>query len=97
ADFATGEAPIEVALERAGGDALLRFGNTGPLLPDDMKDRLFESMVSLRREGERAEPRGRDGRRLRVAVSPERLELGMRRADCFPGGRGSGGGFVRHN
>jgi signal transduction histidine kinase len=56
ADFATGEAPIEVALERAGDEAVLRFGNTGPLLPDDMKGRLFESMVSLRRERGPGEP-----------------------------------------
>ncbi len=56
ADFAAGEEPIEVTLERAGGDAVLRFSNTGPLLPDDMKDRLFESMVSLRRERGAGEP-----------------------------------------
>ena len=56
ADFAAGEDPIEVTLERAGGDAVLRFSNTGPLLPDDMKDRLFESMVSLRRERGAGEP-----------------------------------------
>ena len=56
ADFATGEAPIEVALDRAGGEAVLTFGNAGPLLPDGMKDRLFESMVSLRRERAAGEP-----------------------------------------
>jgi signal transduction histidine kinase len=56
ADFATFDTPIEVGLERAGEEAVLRFGNTGPLLPDDMKDRLFESMVSLRRERASGEP-----------------------------------------
>jgi dedicated sortase system histidine kinase len=56
ADFTTGEAPIEVVLERVAGEAVLRFSNTGPPLPDDMKDRLFESMVSLRRERATGEP-----------------------------------------
>jgi len=49
ADFATGEGAIEVSLERKGSEAILRVANTGPLLPADMKDRLFESMVSVRR------------------------------------------------
>ncbi|HKA42186.1 MAG TPA: ATP-binding protein [Burkholderiales bacterium] len=56
ADFAEGETPIEVALERDSGEALLRFSNTGPLLPAEMKDRLFESMVSVRKERRAAEP-----------------------------------------
>lgn len=56
ADFATGEAPIEISLERAGAEALLRFGNAGPLLPAETKDRLFESMVSVRRERVPGEP-----------------------------------------
>ena len=55
-DFATGEAPIEISLERAGAEAILRFSNTGPLLPAEMKDRLFESMVSVRKERVPGEP-----------------------------------------
>ena len=46
-DFATAD-PIEISLERADNAAILRFGNTGPLLPAEMKERLFESMVSVR-------------------------------------------------
>jgi dedicated sortase system histidine kinase len=56
ADFATGDAPVEISLERAGAEAVLRFGNTGPPLPAEMKDRLFESMVSVRKERLRGEP-----------------------------------------
>ncbi len=55
-DFATGEGPIEISLERAGAEALLRFANAGPLLPAEMKDRLFESMVSVRKERVPGEP-----------------------------------------
>jgi dedicated sortase system histidine kinase len=56
ADFAEGDAPIEVSLERADGDAVLRFSNTGPLLPAGMKEGLFESMVSVRKERSPGEP-----------------------------------------
>ena len=56
ADFAAGDAPIEITLERAGAEAILRFSNTGPLLPAAMKDRLFESMVSVRKERAAGEP-----------------------------------------
>jgi two-component system, OmpR family, sensor histidine kinase ChvG len=55
-DFATGDAPIEISLDRAGAEAILRFSNTGPLLPAEMKDRLFESMVSVRKERAASEP-----------------------------------------
>ena len=55
-DFATGDDPIEVTLERHGNAAVLLFSNTGPLLPAEMKERLFESMVSVRRERATREP-----------------------------------------
>jgi signal transduction histidine kinase len=54
-DFATGD-PIEVSLERSGNTAILHFSNTGPLLPAAMKERLFESMVSVRAERATHEP-----------------------------------------
>jgi signal transduction histidine kinase len=56
ADFAAGEGAIEVSLERKGNEAILRFENPGPLLPDDMKNRLFESMVSVRKGRATGEP-----------------------------------------
>ena len=56
AEFAAEGTPVEIALERAGNEAVLRFGNTGPLLPAEMQGRLFESMVSMRADGGRGEP-----------------------------------------
>ena len=47
-DFSQGGAPVRVALEDAGGAAALTVTNKGPLLPDKMRTRLFESMISLR-------------------------------------------------
>ncbi|HEV7819712.1 MAG TPA: ATP-binding protein, partial [Burkholderiales bacterium] len=54
-DFATAD-PIEITLEPGGTVAVLRFTNTGPLLPAAMKERLFESMVSVRAERPTNEP-----------------------------------------
>lgn len=56
ADFTAGGAPIEISLERAGNEAVLRVANTGPLLPAEMQGRLFESMVSVRKERAAGEP-----------------------------------------
>ena len=46
-EFATPGTPIEVHLVD-GAEVRLSVGNTGPLLPDDMRSRLFDSMVSVR-------------------------------------------------
>ena len=46
-DFSRG-APVRVALEEAAGSATLSVSNQGPLLPDKMRTRLFESMISVR-------------------------------------------------
>src|SRR6185436_18762124 len=50
-DFAKGDAPVRVALDDAGGAAVLTVTNKGPLLPDKMRTRLFESMISMREAG----------------------------------------------
>jgi signal transduction histidine kinase len=47
-DFSRGAAPVRVSLEDAGGMATLTVANKGPLLPEKMRTRLFESMISLR-------------------------------------------------
>jgi dedicated sortase system histidine kinase len=47
-DFSRGRAPVRVALEEAGGAAALTVSNKGPLLPEKMRTRLFESMISVR-------------------------------------------------
>ena len=54
-DFATDD-PIAVELSNNAGTAVLRVSNTGPLLPAEMKERLFESMVSVRPERSTKEP-----------------------------------------
>jgi dedicated sortase system histidine kinase len=47
-DFAKKGTPVRVALEDGAGYAVLTVSNHGPLLPDKMRTRLFESMISLR-------------------------------------------------
>ncbi len=51
-EFSLPGEPVRIALEEAEGAALLSVENRGPLLPEEMRGRLFESMVSVR--GERA-------------------------------------------
>ena len=47
-DFAQGGTPVRVSLEDANGAAALTVSNKGPLLPEKMRTRLFESMISMR-------------------------------------------------
>ena len=47
-DFSDGGEPVSVALANGGDDALLTVANSGPPLPDGMRTRLFDSMVSVR-------------------------------------------------
>jgi signal transduction histidine kinase len=47
-DFSRPGTPVRVALEPSGGAAALTVSNQGPLLPDKMRTRLFESMISVR-------------------------------------------------
>ena len=49
-EFAQG-GDISVTVERDGNEARLAVGNDGPRLPEGMEDRLFESMVSMRKGG----------------------------------------------
>ena len=49
-DYARGAAPVRVVLTEADGQALLSVENKGPLLPQEMSGRLFDSMVSVRDE-----------------------------------------------
>ncbi len=50
-DFSKGGAPVRVALDDAAGTAALTVANQGPPLPDKMRTRLFESMISMREAG----------------------------------------------
>jgi dedicated sortase system histidine kinase len=56
ADFAAIDSPIRISLARTTSEAVLRFINTGPVLPAEMRGRLFESMVSVRNERATHEP-----------------------------------------
>ena len=47
-DFSQGSAPVRVTLDDAAGTAALTVSNQGPPLPDKMRTRLFESMISMR-------------------------------------------------
>lgn len=47
-EFATRGTPIMIRLQRQGRKAVLQISNTGPLLPNEMRGRLFDSMVSVR-------------------------------------------------
>ena len=51
-EFSRPGEPVRVTLEERDGAALLSVENKGPLLPAEMRGRLFDSMVSVR--GERA-------------------------------------------
>jgi dedicated sortase system histidine kinase len=47
-DFAAPGTPVRIALSRVGERALLRVENEGPVLPDAIRESLFDSMQSLR-------------------------------------------------
>jgi len=47
-DFATDEHPIEIGLRLGAQDAVLTVRNVGPGLPAEIKERLFQSMASVR-------------------------------------------------
>ena len=50
ADFAAPGTPIAISLQREGEETVLQFSNSGPPLPPDIADRLFDSMISVRKE-----------------------------------------------
>jgi dedicated sortase system histidine kinase len=50
-DFSAPDEPIEVSLDEAAHGATLAVSNIGPRLPEAMRGRLFESMVSMRPGG----------------------------------------------
>ena len=50
ADFAAPGTAVSVSLQRVGFEAVLKFSNSGPPLPPEIADRLFDSMISVRKE-----------------------------------------------
>ena len=55
-DFSPAAAPIVFTLTAQGSAVRLTVTNQGPLLPDEMRERLFESMVSIRSSAHQGEP-----------------------------------------
>ena len=55
-DFGRPGMSIRIALAQAGHAAQLTVTNTGPLIPDEVRGRLFESMISARGERAGSEP-----------------------------------------
>lgn len=51
--FSPADGWIAITLEQTESGALLRMANSGPLLPPEMQDRLFDSLVSLREHSAR--------------------------------------------
>jgi signal transduction histidine kinase len=58
-DFAAPGSAILIALDAEAGTARLSVSNAGPLLPDAMANRLFESMVSVRAPGAKPDAQAR--------------------------------------
>jgi len=56
ADFGRPGTPIRIGLAQAGHAAQLTVTNAGPLLPDEVRGRLFDSMISARTERAGSEP-----------------------------------------
>jgi len=85
-EFGTAGKPILVRVARVGLGVRLSVENEGPLLPDAMQERLFDSMVSVRSE------RGGDEPHLGLGLYIVRLiaefHRGSATAENRPGGRG---------
>lgn len=56
ADFAADGSTVHISLSVDARDAVLCVSNDGPLLPEEMQGRLFESMVSVRSGAQAREP-----------------------------------------
>jgi len=55
-EFSKAEKPIRVACYEDNGEAVVSIANSGPYLDHDMKDRIFDSMVSVRPESKKKQP-----------------------------------------
>ncbi|WP_035479767.1 proteobacterial dedicated sortase system histidine kinase [Aliagarivorans marinus] len=55
-EFALPESVIKVSLAQQENRAILQVSNDGPLLPDEMNQQIFESMVSVRDEAKKDKP-----------------------------------------
>ncbi|GAB3026872.1 proteobacterial dedicated sortase system histidine kinase [Bowmanella dokdonensis] len=51
-EFSSPDSPVRIRLLREGRRLTLHISNQGPLLPQQMQERLFDSMVSVRHSGQ---------------------------------------------
>lgn len=84
-DFSAPDQPIRIVLELGVDRALLRVINKGPPLPEEAKDRLFESMISVR-HGQQGEPHL--GLGLYIARLIAEFHGGWIKAENLPDGDG---------
>ena len=80
-EFGVPERPIVVRVESANGTALICVSNDGPLLPEAMRERLFESMVSVRTDAKRDGATPHLGLGLYIVRLIAQLHGGSARAD----------------
>lgn len=55
-EFSYAEQPISVYCRALRDHAIVKVANAGPYLPEEMKDRLFDSMISVRPQEKQKEP-----------------------------------------
>jgi dedicated sortase system histidine kinase len=87
-EFGVPDRPIVVRVERAGDVARLSVGNDGPPLPVGMRERLFESMVSVRDDKRRDAVTPHLGLGLYIVRLVAELHRGSVRADNRADGSG---------
>ncbi len=87
-EFGTPGRPVVIRVARAGNDVQLTVGNDGSLLPEGMAGRLFDSMVSVRRET------GGDVPHLGLGLYIVRLIAEFHGGSARANNRNDGGGVV---
>ncbi|MGH8729290.1 MAG: proteobacterial dedicated sortase system histidine kinase, partial [Burkholderiales bacterium] len=87
-DFAVPGSDIALILERDFASASLRVSNEGPLLPEQMQGRLFESMVSIRPHKNCREPH------LGLGLYVVRLIAEFHQGEAFANNREDGKGVT---
>ncbi len=78
--------PIRVTCHALRDHAIVKVSNKGPLLPEAMKDRLFDSMISVRSQDKQKQPHLGIG--LHIARLIAEYHGGQIRADNLPDGDG---------
>jgi two-component system, OmpR family, sensor histidine kinase ChvG len=91
-EFSTEGTPIVVRLERGDAELRLSVENEGPLLPDAMSGRLFDSMVSVR--GDQRSDQHRDVPHLGLGLYIVRLIAEAHRGRAAAQNRDDGRGVV---